>query len=56
VIVALTAKGKALQDEAAAIPHKLTEGLVFDAATLEDLQRLKDQLHAIIQHLSNHQP
>jgi len=55
VIVTLTPKGKELQIEAASIPEKLVAGLLSGNTDGEDLQRLKDQLHVIIQYLVNKQ-
>jgi DNA-binding MarR family transcriptional regulator len=55
VIVTLTPKGKELQIEAASIPEKLVAGLLSSNVDGEDLQRLKDQLHVIIQYLVDKQ-
>lgn len=55
VIVTLTPKGKELQIEAASIPEKLVAGLLSGNTDGEDLQRLKDQLHVIIQYLVDKQ-
>ena len=52
VIVALTSKGKQLQLEAATIPEKMIAGLADSNLTVEELERLKDQLYAMIQALS----
>jgi len=53
VIVSLTPQGKQLQAKAASIPEKLVMSLISDNVKIEDLIRLKDQLHRIIQSLSH---
>jgi DNA-binding MarR family transcriptional regulator len=55
VIVTLTPKGRQLQADAASVPEKMAAGLVSENVKVEDLLRLKDQLHMMIQSLSNKQ-
>jgi len=52
VIVQLTAKGKALQEEASLIPEKLAGRLMEGDLTLDDLIRLKESLDSMIRFLS----
>lgn len=52
VIITLTPKGRQLQVEAAAIPEKMAADLVSENISVEDLQKLKDQLTILIQHLA----
>lgn len=52
VIVTLTPKGKQLQIEAATIPEKMAASLVASNMKVEELQRLKDLLYAMIHTLS----
>lgn len=52
VIVQLTAKGKALQEEASFIPEKLAGRLMEGDLTLDDLIRLKESLDSMIRFLS----
>lgn len=52
VIVALTEAGRALEAEAAQIPARFVAGILPDSMGLEDLRRLKEQLSALIEHLS----
>lgn len=52
VIVSLTPRGKAMQTEAASIPARLVESLVSSDVNPDDLKRLKDLLHVIIDHLA----
>jgi DNA-binding MarR family transcriptional regulator len=52
VIVQLTAKGKALQEEASLIPEKLAGRLMEGDLTLGDLIRLKESLDSMIRFLS----
>lgn len=48
VIVLLTEKGKALQDEASCIPMQLAAGMQATDVATEDLAELKKQLQAFI--------
>lgn len=52
VIVALTPRGRALREEAASIPERLVAGLVTDEMSVEDLQKMKEQLYMLIRYLS----
>lgn len=52
VMVQLTEKGKTLQEEAALIPDELVKRLSDSELKLDDLIRLKENLHSIISFLS----
>lgn len=52
VIVTLTAQGRALQEQAVAIPAKLVAGLEADDVDEQALHDMLAQLQKIIQHLS----
>lgn len=52
VMVQLTEKGKTLQEEAALIPNELVKRLSDSELKLDDLIRLKENLHSIISFLS----
>lgn len=52
VIVQLTQQGKQLQEQAAAIPEKLTHQLLNGGLDVNDLIKLKDNLSSIIDLLS----
>ena len=55
VIVSLTPRGRALQEQAAAIPAKLVAGLNADGVDEQALHNMLAQLQKIIQHLSEKQ-
>jgi MarR family transcriptional regulator, organic hydroperoxide resistance regulator len=48
VIVNLTSRGKLLQSEAAAVPEKLTSGIVSDTLKIEELIDMKNKLEVMI--------
>ena len=52
VIVQLTGKGRALQEEAAQIPEQLAARLVEGELMIDDLVRLKGMLDSMIRSLS----
>jgi DNA-binding MarR family transcriptional regulator len=52
VIVSLTAQGRALQEQAAAIPAKLVAGLNAEGVDEQALHDMLAQLQKIIHHLS----
>jgi DNA-binding MarR family transcriptional regulator len=52
VIVSLTARGRALQEQAAAIPAKLVAGLSAEGVDEQALHDMLAQLQKIIHHLS----
>ena len=52
VLVSLTAQGRAMREEAQAIPEKLVAGLSVEDTNVEALQNMVAELHKIIDHLS----
>ena len=52
VLVSLTAQGRALREEAQAIPEKLVAGLSVEDTNVEALQTMVEELHKIIEHLA----
>ncbi len=52
VIVKLTTKGKNLKNEASEIPQSLSLKLLDSSLDIEDLKNLKNNLEAIIEHLT----
>ncbi len=52
VIVKLSEKGKKMQQEAAKIPEKLVAAIHSGPVSIEELKNLKEQLHQIIDILS----
>ena len=52
VIVKLTTKGKNLKNEASEIPQSLSQKLLDSSLNIEDLKNLKNNLEAIIEHLT----
>lgn len=53
VLIGLTEQGRQLQAAAATIPERFVSRLLSDAMSLEELQRLKEQLSLLIDHLSS---
>lgn len=52
VIISLTAKGKALKEEASLIPQSLIQRMLEEDVQIEELIQLKKQLEAVIMLLS----
>jgi DNA-binding MarR family transcriptional regulator len=52
VIISLTAKGKALKEEASLIPQALIQRMLEEEVQIEELIQLKKQLEAVIMLLS----
>ncbi len=51
VEVSLSKAGKALQEKAAEIPMKLSQGMIPDVLSIEEIQQLKELLHRLTEHL-----
>ncbi len=54
VVVALTTKGRKMEQEAACIPEQLINGFQNSPLSVEELLNLKKQLHQLIDMLSAH--
>ena len=55
VLVSLTPQGRALREEAQAIPEKLVDGLRVEDTNVEALQNMVVELYKIIDHLAEKQ-
>lgn len=56
VIIKLTAKGRELEEAAATVPAQLVANLAPDGVSVEEVQRLKDQLDALVKYLAEKSP